>query len=194
MELILLRHGAAPGNLLHQYLGRTDEPLAEEGIRQAKALAGLLPQPELLFVSPMKRCTMTAALVWPGIEQQIVPDLREADFGRFEGKTWEELKTDRGYLAWINGTADCPGGETRTEVSVRIRRAGAKCFSQALSMHCRTAAITAHGGTIMELLAQSFGGSLYDWQPPLCGGWCVAVLPDGSLSDPKRIGVQGCGV
>ena len=194
MELILLRHGAAPGNLLHQYLGRTDEPLAEEGIRQAKALEGLLPRPELLFVSPMKRCTMTAALIWPEAEQQIVPDLREADFGRFEGKTWDELKMDPDYRAWIDGAADCPGGERRNAVSARIRGAGAKCIAQALAVNCRTAAITAHGGTIMELLAQSLGGNLYDWQPPLCGGWRVAVHSDGSLSNPERIGVQRCGI
>lgn len=190
MELILLRHGATEGNLRREYIGRTDEPLAEEGRRQARALNGRLPRPELLFVSPMRRCRETAALVWPGVEQIEVPGLRESDFGRFEGKTWAELKEDPEYRAWIDGRADCPGGETRKEVSRRVLLAGEDCLRRVLEARCGTAAMVAHGGTMMELLSRYAGGDFYEWQTPLCGGWSVEVSADGSWSSLRRLEVE----
>ena len=39
MKVILIRHGKTPGNLLKQYIGRTDQSLAEEGIAELKVIA-----------------------------------------------------------------------------------------------------------------------------------------------------------
>lgn len=52
----------------------------------------------------MLRCRQTAALLFPGVEQRQVPQLRECAFGRFEEKTWEELKDDPLYRAWMGAT------------------------------------------------------------------------------------------
>ncbi len=186
MELILLRHAATEGNLLRQYIGRTDLPLAEEGLAQAGRLCGCLPEPELLFVSPLLRCRQTAEVIWPGVEQRIVPDLRETDFGAFEGKTWEELKDNPTYRAWIDGTAECPQGEERAAVSRRIHTAMEDCMRLAAERNCTLCAMVVHGGTIMELLHRSLGGAYYDWQTPLCGSWRVCVGESGRILSAER--------
>lgn len=121
MELIWIRHLQTPGNEKRQYIGSTDEPLSE------KTVEGFLKNPaeysevERVICSPMLRCIQTAELMFPGTERKTEPRLRECDFGQFEGKTYEELKSVPKYIAWLksNGTIPFPGGE---EQSVFRRR------------------------------------------------------------------------
>ena len=42
MKIFLLRHGQTIGNRVGRYNGRTDEPLSEEGFRQAENVGVLL--------------------------------------------------------------------------------------------------------------------------------------------------------
>lgn len=188
MELILLRHGAAPGNLLHQYIGRTDQPLAPEGAEIARRRSGTLRTPDLLFSSPLLRCRETAALVWPDCPVEVMAGLRETDFGEFEEKTWAELKDNPAYVAWIDGTGECPGGEARAVAAARMLAAGEACLKTALTRQADCCAIVTHGGVIMELMRAHCGGNLYDWQPPLCGGWMVTIDTAGNWLNPKSLG------
>jgi alpha-ribazole phosphatase len=183
MEVILLRHGATTGNLLHQYIGRTDLPLAQVGITQAKARQ--FPTPELVFSSPMRRCTQTAQLVWPAVPVRLVDDLRETDFGDFECKTWADLNDLPAYRAWIDGIGECPNGESRADAAARAVSAGVQCIQAAQGL--RRIAIVTHGGVIMHLLHHHLGGALYDWQPPLCGGWLVHITAEGQWENPKPL-------
>lgn len=102
MELIWIRHLQTPGNEKRQYIGSTDEPLSE------KTVEGFLKNPaeysevERVICSPMLRCIQTAELMFPGTERKTEPRLRECDFGQFEGKTYEELKSVPKYIAWRN--------------------------------------------------------------------------------------------
>ena len=91
-ELLLIRHGAAAGNLEHRYLGRTDQPLCPEGAAQVLALKERLRERgmdtvDALFVSSLLRARQTAALLFPEQRSTVLPGLRETDFGVFEGKT-----------------------------------------------------------------------------------------------------------
>ena len=99
--VLLIRHGATAGNLKKRYIGRTDQPLCAAGEAQLRRLADDLPPCDHLFCSPLLRCRQTAQLLWPGVEQTVVDELRETDFGPFEGKNHEELKDDPLYQAWI---------------------------------------------------------------------------------------------
>ena len=66
MELLLIRHSITAGNLARRYVGRTDEGLCPEGERLARESAAGLPEPELVYSSPMLRCRQTAELLFPG--------------------------------------------------------------------------------------------------------------------------------
>lgn len=129
IELYLIRHGATKANREHRYLGRTEEPLSEEGWEALKAFQrqGLYPDPasiQGLFVSPMERCRETAELLFGDCEQHVIPEFREMDFGLFEGKNYQDLQGDAQYQAWIdsNGTLPFPEGESREDFLVRCKR------------------------------------------------------------------------
>ena len=166
MKWILIRHGLTQGNREGRYIGcRTDEPLCAEGIA---ALQGqTVPPARRVFVSPMRRCLETAALLYPQADRVIVPDFRECDFGEFEGKNYAELNGRADYQAWIDsgGEAPFPGGESRAAFAARCADAFA-----ALDPEGEDCAVVAHGGTlmaIMERFARPRGG-YFDFQVP-CG-------------------------
>ena len=89
----LIRHGVTEGNLLGQYIGSTDLPLAPEGIERLRKLcaAGGYPAAQAYFTSPMQRCRETLELLYPGAEARVVEDFRECDFGAFEGLSYADL-------------------------------------------------------------------------------------------------------
>ena len=98
MSWILIRHGLTEGNLQKRYVGcRTDEPLCPEGIRQLKQHP--YPAVQRVYTSPMRRCLETAAVLYPGLSPQIIPDFRECDFGAFEYRNYAELNGLEDYQA-----------------------------------------------------------------------------------------------
>ena len=71
------------------------------------------------FKVPLRRCQESAGYPIPGVSRQlIIPEFRETDFGDFEYHTYEELKDDTAYRAWIasGGQTGCPGGESTDQV------------------------------------------------------------------------------
>ena len=124
MKFILIRHGMTQGNIERRYIGScTDEDLCAEGIAQLKTQP--YPGADMVFVSPLKRCIQTAEIVYPGKQLQIVDDLRECDFGEFEGRNYEQLKNNPAYQEWLDsgGEQPFPGGESRKKFSARCVKA-----------------------------------------------------------------------
>ena len=123
-ELILVRHGETVWSREHKHTGRTDVPLTPEGEAAAAALAGdLAARPVVAaFSSPADRATRTAELA--GLENaRIDGDLREWDYGGYEGRTTADIRAERpGWYLWrdgvIPGDADHPG-ETISQVAAR---------------------------------------------------------------------------
>lgn len=168
MQIILIRHGSTAGNLEQRYVGSTDEPLTENAKEKLRDRQGKMPVPEILFVSPMKRCVQTAELLYPGMEQRIAENLRECSFGKFEYKNYRELAGDADYQAWIDsgGILAFPGGESRAEFADRCCQAFQECCRYAGEKNCKSAAFVVHGGTIMavmERFARPQKG-YFDWQ------------------------------
>ena len=77
MELLMIRHSSTRGNLLRQYVGSQDHPLAPEGVALAERRRGEMPPIDGLWVSPMLRCRQTAEILFPGVEQRLVDALKE---------------------------------------------------------------------------------------------------------------------
>jgi len=168
VKLYLIRHGLTRLGEERRYQGALDDGLSDRG-RAALKRAGLAPA--CVYVSPMLRARETAAILFPDAEQCVIPDLREMDFGAFEGRGWWEMEKDPAYRAWVDGgcTGRCPGGEDRASYSARVCGA----MDALLQNGEDPLVIVAHGGTQMAALERRGepAREYWQWQRPCGCGW-----------------------
>lgn len=179
MQILMIRHGQTKGNLEKRYIGSSDEPLCEQTChyleRYCQQRKNGCPDKLHLYVSPMKRCIQTASFLFPGYRQEMVNELRECDFGLWEGKNYEELQYDPDYQKWLDsgGSMPFPEGESKAVFTQRCRTAFTEIMKKERpSDRDVKLCLVVHGGTIMALGEQfsSFGKGYYDYQTaPLCG-------------------------
>lgn len=172
MWIDLVRHGMTRGNEERRYIGITDEPLSERGRKLAEQC--MYEMPEIVFSSPLKRCVETAEILYPDQDIYIIEELRECDFGIFEGKNAEELSKTEAYQRWIdsNATIPFPGGESREGFRSRCLLSWKKVISVCQEQQKKSAAVVTHGGVIMNLMetVTAFEKSFYEWHVKnLCG-------------------------
>lgn len=141
-----------PGNLKKRYIGRTDEPLCKEGVELL--MNRRYPQAERLYVSPVKRCIQTAAIIYPGQQAVMAEALRECDFGLFENKNYKELAHVKKYQEWVDsgGVLPFPDGESRLSFSERCVSGFENILDNCLKERVASAAFVIHGGTIMSIM------------------------------------------
>lgn len=148
-KIILIRHGATLSNTMHRFLGTTDEHLLEDSVRKIKAT--VYPQADIVFSSPMIRCVETAKLIYNDKPINICDNLRECNFGVFEGKNREDLKNNPDYLMWEKEKRfdAFPDGEIIKEFKNR-------CINEFKDIinNCKhdNIAIVTHEGVIMSIL------------------------------------------
>ncbi len=189
--ITLIRHGTTAGNRKGQYIGRTDESLDEEGIRELSSSS--FPFVSNVVVSPLKRCRESAAILFPGAEQQVAAGLRECDFGRYEGRTYEELLDDPVYQQFLQ-TGELkrfPGGEAVAEFKARCIRTFARLLKEAAVRETPELFLVVHGGTIMAIM-EAFARpqrSYYDWQVENGCGWRVRTRTDAGQQEQIYIEV-----
>ena len=157
-KLHLIRHGMTEGNLKGLYIGSgTDIPLCDEGRAQLKTLKKDFDYPvvPLVFTSPMKRATETAEILFPGVRQIELDDLREMAFGKFEGRAVQELVKDPEFAQWMDPTSrtNPDGAEDRKAFYDRTNVMLMKLFEYQLRTHTEEAACITHGGVIMNMMA-----------------------------------------
>ena len=116
-EIIIVRHGETEWSLARRHTGRTDLPLLLAGRERAAALADALGGRTfaLVLVSPLRRARETCDPAGFGFRAEICEDLREWDYGTFEGRTTAEIREQNpDWVLWRDG---CPGGETPDQVA-----------------------------------------------------------------------------
>lgn len=126
-ELWLVRHGETDWSRSGQHTSRTDLPLTEEGERRAAALGALLNARRfaLVLASPMRRALETCKIA--GFTPEVTEDLREWDYGRYEGLTTPEIQKQSPGWTIFTGHAP-PDGETIEQVSARADRVIARAL------------------------------------------------------------------
>ncbi len=131
VRLVLVRHGQTTWNRERRFLGRTDVPLDDIGIAQARNLAARLARTDLaaIYSSPLRRAADTAAAVAALHGLPVTPqdDLVELAQGELEGQE-SHILADRYpdfFAAWLADPthARVPGGETLGECQSRGLRA-----------------------------------------------------------------------
>ena len=177
------RNGLTDSNLEGQYIGHTDVPLSEEGVKQIEQMKEVYDYPlvDAVFTSPLKRCTKTAELVFPDKQAIVINDLIEYNFGEYEGRTAEELKDNELFARWLSGEqgVEPPFGESNEAFAERISNCFIKIVDGLLKTGTTKAAIFTHGGVIMYLLS-AFGipeAPMHEWLMPGGCGFAVRITP-----------------
>lgn len=130
-RLVVVRHGATAWSLAGRHTGRTDLPLEPEGRRQAEVVGRRLAGHRFaaVLVSPLARARQTCTLAGLGAEAEVCDDLAEWDYGRDEGRTTAEIRSERpGWQIFVDGPE---GGETLEQVAARADRVVARVRREA---------------------------------------------------------------
>jgi broad specificity phosphatase PhoE len=159
-RLFLIRHGETLANREFRYIGSRDDALSETGARQAAQLAeALAPLPiAAIYSSPLQRAYKTAQAIAAlhQLSVQVTDELRECDFGAWEGLSRAEVlargpeETQR-LQAWErDATVSPPEGESFATMQERVRALVEKL---AQTHSGEALALVSHVGPIKVLLA-----------------------------------------
>lgn len=152
-QAILMRHGQTEWSASGRHTGNTDIPLTREGEREAEAMVPHISghQYDLILTSPLMRASDTAARVGLRDHAQIREDLREWDYGDYEGLTSPQIQEiNPGWNLWRDG---CPGGESPEAVASRCDQIVEELMAQA-SGGTGDAIVFAHGHILRSLAAR----------------------------------------
>lgn len=155
MKFILVRHGETVANIEKVYSGWSNYDLTEKGKLQIKILAEELKtyNVDVIYASPLGRTIETATEIAKIMEKEIVTDdnLREINFGVFDGKTAKEIEEEY-PIEWENWIKDyecykIPEGECLKDMLSRV-----KGFVDSIKNKDGTCIIVSHAGVIQSVV------------------------------------------
>ncbi|WP_028783513.1 histidine phosphatase family protein [Thalassobacillus devorans] len=153
ISIYFIRHGMTKWNKEKRYLGHSDEPLLPEHLPDLFSLKEKLSRLafDQVFTSDLKRCRKTAEYLVQGKVACADPNLREMNFGDWEGYTHPELQNDHGYQHWISQwkTSSPPNGEDYHSFRRRVRSFLIELLKNNIS---RNVLVVTHGGVIREIM------------------------------------------
>ncbi|MCQ6276943.1 histidine phosphatase family protein [Bacillus sp. V3B] len=171
----LFRHGITEENKRKAYIGWTDAPICEDARLVLANQTSKLSPYERVVTSDLKRCLQTAEVLFPDQDPQAWPEFREMNFGRWEGKMYEELAGDPYYEEWIKNhfASEPPEGEGYSTFAERIEKGWQKVFLMMLEGDLGRTAIVTHGGVIRYLLSKlgHEERGFWEWQVPHGNGF-----------------------
>ena len=156
-RLLLARHAETGPDYYGRFVGVSDIGLGPEAPAQAERLASIIAayQPSITFCSPLRRAQLTAGMVnsaTPLGDIVTDPELREVDFGRWEGLTFAEIVEGDAELVkrWAVWSPDFafPDGELTGDFLKRVQAAGDKFADR----DEETVLAVAHGGVVRALI------------------------------------------
>jgi ribonuclease H / adenosylcobalamin/alpha-ribazole phosphatase len=178
---ILLRHGDTRLSPEHRFSGQNDVPLSASGTRQARAAACRLAAGgpiDAVVSSPLRRAVDTAAIAAAelGLTTAIDDDLRETDFGEWEGFTLAEVQQrwPEAVALWRHDPEQPPpGGESFADVQQRVNRA---CERVLRDHSGQTVLVVSHISPIKILLCRALGVPLGTVYRLYLGSACISRI------------------
>ena len=173
--LYLIRHGRTEANEKWLYCGSTDLGLSESGMKDLEKIHYKLPENCTFMISGMKRTEQTLKILFGDVPYTVDRRFREVDFGVFEMKSYEALKEQENYQAWISGDNEKnvpPGGESGVQMKERVLQG-----LQDLQRMQGDVVLISHGGVIASIMEHLFPEeqkNRYLWQPKPGHGYMLA--------------------
>ena len=168
-RLLLVRHGDTELNSRERFWGCTDVKLSAAGIEQAERLSERLASEKIdvVYASDLERAWRTAEIIASMHQIEVVtcPEMRETNFGKIEGLSFDEVSRlypdlTESWLSW-DIQMRFPDGEGVCEVNDRVSK-----FKDRLRKHApeETVLIVAHAGTMRMLICQLLGLEIQYWR------------------------------
>jgi len=178
--IYLVRHAETTWNLEGRVQGSRDTSLSIAGLAQtAKTVAFLSTlRFDTIFTSPLARARAIAEPVGLnlGISTIVIPELREMEFGCWEGYTWNEIGAmyPAALAAWDFKSPEARphGGESLADVH---RRAG-KVRSMLESSSGNLALVVAHGALNRVLISVLLDLPLSNYSSFTQPSACISVF------------------
>ena len=201
----LVRHGATEWNAQGRIQGQSDPSLNQTGQRQARRLGKRLASVPFAEArcSDLRRCSETAAGILLGrndLRLQEMPELREKNFGAWEGLTFREVEVRYPdlYRSWLKAGDPSfapPGGESDLQLYSRAETV-AERLREALTGSGGNLLVVTHGGTLRALIACLLGlpaQKMWKFRFANTGLSVVSLFEDGSavvdlLNDTSHLG------
>jgi broad specificity phosphatase PhoE len=162
-RILLIRHGRVAWNAKSAYTGWTDIPLDDRGLREAALTAERLKSVDIsaVYSSDLSRARETARIIAcpHDLRVEIEPDLKEINYGQWEGLGAAEIKSKFGeavFKSWSDDPENVriPGGETFGELRDRT----APAVDRIVAIHSsKTVAVVAHKSTNRVLICNWLG-------------------------------------
>ena len=163
-----MRHGDTELSSTERLWGHTDVTLSDAGFRQAERLCHRLATEKIdaVYSSDLKRAALTAETITAGHKLNVItcPELREVNFGKLEGLTFDQIRQLHPEVArlWLEASPGLkfPDGESINEFNDRVSK-----FPGKLEKHSaeETILIVAHSGSLRLLVCRLLGTDLRHW-------------------------------
>lgn len=169
-KIIIIRHGESVGNREQRVRGRTDFPLNENGLAQARATGEALKNEDIecVYSSPLARAMVTAMTIAEAGGFRLLTDERfnNMTYGSWEGRTKYELEREfpEEWKVWISRPEDLRVDGAETFDDARDRSVAA--LEELTETHAgRTFAIVSHRGLIKPMISGVLGiAKPYFWK------------------------------
>ncbi len=163
VRLLLIRHGQTDYSSQRRYCGFNNPPLNDKGIWQCQQLAACLKETKIdnAYSSDLLRARQTAKIIFGDGPIDETADLREMNFGLFEGLKYEQIieKYPQLYRSWIDNPVNVkpPNGEGLRELSNRVEEKISEIIRR---NEGKTAAVVTHSGPIRIVLCKALKSGL----------------------------------
>ena len=185
--ICIIRHGQTELNSRRIIQGRSDYPLNENGIAQARQASDKLNGIAFDFVysSPLIRAIQTAKILAPDADPILDGRLVDMDYGPFEGTGIDELPPEA--LAYFRDFYHNPVPNGMEPIGSVMRRA-----ASFLEERCRTdrnILVVTHAIVMKRLLEHLASGSADFRQRHMgnCVVYRAELLPHGTWSIPEEL-------
>lgn len=190
--LYLVRHGETNWNALGKFQGCVDIELSEEGIFQAQLLKDKVENYfDFIYSSPLKRALDTANIICANknISPEIEQDIREINFGQWEGLTIKEIEKlyPENFINWKTDELIGPicGGDLSLKLA--SERASNAIFKIVNRHKGKNIMIVCHGGIIKAGLIGLFNWKMTMYHQIILGNTCVSKLTFDNNLTPTLI-------
>lgn len=191
-EVLLARHPQVEANVRGAFVGKTESPFTEVGVRQADLLAAYIAAwgPTSVHASPRERARVVAsdAAARAGVPLHVDDDLAEIDFGAAEGLTFEEAQRHGVAIDLLGGPPEAAPFREGEEWHEFMRRV------QAAALRIETCgpriAVVTHGGVVRGLVTHWMGLSHHSaWRFAVANASVATLTVSGGSGTLRTFGL-----